>query len=189
MNFSPCQIQVRLSLVGKCTSAILYLSLVVALVSLIMIRAAGIRINTTDSMPRGIYLVRASSRPVKRGDTIAICPPIRAALFGRERGYLGAGRCPGKVEPLLKTVAGVFGDVIRSNPNGVTVNGRLLPRSMPLRNDADGRPLPYWSFATYVIPAGMIWLYAPSERSWDSRYWGPVPIKNVVGTALPILTN
>jgi conjugative transfer signal peptidase TraF len=154
----------------------------------VALNGIGFRINITGSMPRGIYHLRASLRPVSRGDTVAICPPLRVASLGRERGYLGPGACLGSVEPLLKFVVATEGDIVVTSPAGTSVNGKLLPESRQLQRDAAGRFLDFWSKPIYRIPSGRIWLYAPSERSWDSRYWGPIPVGNVVGIADPLLT-
>jgi conjugative transfer signal peptidase TraF len=139
-------------------------------------------------MPRGIYRLHAALRPVRRGDTVAICPPLRVASLGRERGYLGPGICPESVEPLLKMVVATEGDIVVTSPVGTSVNGKLLPKSESLQEDAVGRSLPNWSTPIYRMPSGRIWLYAPSERSWDSRYWGPVQVGNVIGFADPLIT-
>jgi conjugative transfer signal peptidase TraF len=139
-------------------------------------------------MPRGIYHLHASLRPVTRGDTVAACPPSRAASLGLERGYLGPGSCPDSVEPLLKIVVATEGDIVVTSPVGILVNGKLLPKSQRLQVDAVGRSLVSWSTPIYRMPSGKIWLFAPSERSWDSRYWGPVPVENVVGIADPLIT-
>jgi conjugative transfer signal peptidase TraF len=170
------------------SASVLIIAFLAASLGQVAITGTGIRINVTGSMPRGLYHLRASSRPAKRGDIVAICPPFRVASLGRQRSYLGPGSCPESVEPLLKIVVATEGDIVVTSPIGISVNENLLPESQQLQVDAVGRSLVCWSTPVYRMPSGMIWLYAPSERSWDSRYWGPVPVGNVVGNADPLIT-
>jgi type IV secretory pathway protease TraF len=40
-----------------------------------------------------------------------------------------------------------------------------------------------------VVQPGHVWLAGSGhDRSWDSRYFGPVPVAGVRGVARPILT-
>jgi type IV secretory pathway protease TraF len=39
------------------------------------------------------------------------------------------------------------------------------------------------------LAPGEVWLHSPYEaRSWDSRYFGPVPARNVLYAAKPVIT-
>lgn len=152
-----------------------------------LLSASGLRINLSASMPRGLYIIIPLNRSLKKGDTIAACPPYSAALLGRERGYLGPGVCPEGVEPLLKLVVAVPGDAVTISDRGVSVNGALLPESRCLAKDGDGRSLHGWTIEHYSVQAKMLWLYAPLRQSWDSRYWGPLSVRNVEGLASAIL--
>ena len=190
MNWSICScLRFKWSLARGRRAAVVILYLVTTVIGLDSLKETGIRVNITDSMPHGLYHLGTRLRPVRRGDVVAVCLPLRAASVGRERGYLGPGICPGNVEPLLKFVAADGGDIVVASPKGVKVNGQILSESGRLQVDEVGRPLAYWSTTAHKLPAGEIWLYAPSNRSWDSRYWGPVPIANVLGFADLLLTN
>jgi conjugative transfer signal peptidase TraF len=132
------------------------------------------------------YAARPLSCP-RFVEIAAACLPLRAASLGRERGYLGPGICLGNVEPLLKFVAAVGGDTVVTGPTGIKVNGKMLPKSGRLQMDEVGRSIVYWSTTVKHLRAGEIWLYAPSGRSWDSRYWGPVKEESVIGFADPVI--
>jgi conjugative transfer signal peptidase TraF len=150
----------------------------------------GIRLNFTPSMPLGIYrLTGLSSGEMHRGMLVAVCAPSNASELGRRRGYLSSGACAGNSEPLLKTIAAVGGDVVAVSPSGVRINGGLLAVSKPLRFDRAGRRVMSWPVGRHRVPRGSIWLYAANERSWDSRYWGPTPVGNVLAKALPVIIN
>ena len=155
-----------------------------------LIAAAGLRLNFTPSMPLGIYRIAAlSPREMYRGMLVAACAPSQAAQLGRRRGYLSSGACTESSEPLLKTVAAVAGDDVAISPSGVSVNGRLLQDSEPLAVDRAGRPLVSWPRGRFRMLPGTVWLHADHERSWDSRYWGPVPARNVLAQAVPVLVK
>jgi hypothetical protein len=42
-------------------------------------------------------------------------------MLARARGYLGPGPCPGGVQPVLKRVIAVAGDVLEGGPEALTV--------------------------------------------------------------------
>lgn len=150
--------------------------------------AAGLRINATSSMPIGIYRVEPlASGMLRRGTVVAICPSSAIIAVAAPRGYFLAGPCPGNVEPLLKHVAAVSGDIVRVSDRGVAVNGRALPNSVRLSRDCAGRPLARIPAGRYQLGPGSVWLYAPVPHSWDSRYFGPQPATAIVGAATPVL--
>ena len=152
------------------------------------IAAIDLHFNFTPSMPLGIYrLTPLSNSGVQRGMYVALCAPPVAAELGRRRGYVAAGRCPTATEPLLKIVVGVAGDSVTVSANGVAVNGCLLPHSRALSRDAAGRRLLPWPEGHFQLQRGELWLYASNDRSWDSRYWGPTPVKEVLGGAIGLL--
>ncbi len=61
------------------------------ILSLLLPANLGIRVNLTESMPRGLYELSVLSHPLKKGDIVAACLPYSAARLGEERGYLGSG--------------------------------------------------------------------------------------------------
>lgn len=142
--------------------------------------AFGLRINTTGSMPKGIY--RIAARPVTRGSIVELCLPSQnvAAKLMRVRGYEHAGYCPSGLAPLIKPVAAVAGDIITLTDAGVSVNGNAIPSTKTYSRDSAGRELPRWPGGTYSVPAGQLWLISNfSPYSFDSRYFGPVPTSSV----------
>ncbi len=149
---------------------------------------AGLRINTTASMPLGLYRIRPrGGEPLERGMLVAICPSENALAVAVPRRYLHPGPCDGDVEPLLKRIAAVGGDRVDVSDAGVIVNGEYLPNSGRVARDCARRPLPRIPAGRYIIAKGELWLYAPVGRSWDSRYFGPEPAANVLGLATPLI--
>ena len=150
-------------------------------------RFAGLRINTSSSMPRGIY--RAVDGELRPGAIVAACLPADVARFGMERHYLGPGECPGGAEPVVKVVAALEGSVVEVTADHVRVDGDALRRSRPQREDRGGRPLQSASDGPRRLGRGEVWLHSPYEaRSWDSRYFGPVPATSILFVVEPVLT-
>ena len=149
--------------------------------------SAGLWINTTDSMPMGLWR-QTAIQPPRAGDVVLLCLPANPATeLGRARGYIAPGPCPTGQEVLLKPIAAGAGDVVTVSPAAVTVNGHAIANSAQLPEDSRGRPLPAYPAGTYRVPAGEIWLVSPhNRRSFDSRYFGPVPASLVRSTVRPV---
>lgn len=145
-----------------------------------------LRVNTTPSLPEGVYLL--TERPLRRGTVVLACLPAEIGRYGRSRGYLSAGRCPGGAVPVLKRIAALPGDVVAVGERGLTVNGRPLAGTSRRSRDRAGRPLPSLAAGRYRVAPGQVWLYSNRvETSWDSRYWGAVPVAGVEATALLVV--
>jgi type IV secretory pathway protease TraF len=55
--------------------------------------------------------------------------------------------------------------------------------------DSIGRPLPHVDWGRRQVGPGEVWLFGfHNVRSWDARYFGPVPLSGVRGVLNPILT-
>ena len=149
--------------------------------------AVGIRLNSTASMPRGVWRVLPVST-VSRGNIVTACLPVsKQTILAVKRAYLQHGRCPSGLEPVVKPVAAVMGDVVTVTAYGVAVNGSAIPNTEALPEDSAGRPLAAMPQGNYRVSNGEIWLIAPANpRSWDSRYFGPVPVSAIQGAAQPL---
>ena len=159
---------------------------------------AGLLVNHSGSMPVGVYQVArltnaqhwavAAGRLIPpRGAVVVWCLPPDVASVARRRGYVLRGSCPGGVEPVLKHVAAVPGDTVLVDAAGLWVNGRVLANSRALARDAHGRPAAAVAPGQFVVQAGTAWLWSPySERSYDSRYFGALPLDGWVGLSRPI---
>ena len=141
----------------------------------------GVRVNTTPSLPRGLYVASTlGERPVERGDLVAACPDTAAVqLLGW---YWTNGRCPGGsrrpdgVRPLAKPVAGLPGDTVRVDSAGVWIGERRLPASAPLFRDRAGQ-LVQPTLGVHVLGPDEYWLHSGRvPTSIDSRYAGPVRV-------------
>jgi len=111
------------------------------------------------------------------------------ADFGRRRGYLPAGRCHGGASSILKQAVAIAGDEIELQDAYLAVNGRIVDHTRRKAIDSDGRALGSYPAGRYLVRSGELWILGVRrERSWDSRYFGPVPVSSVLGVARPLLT-
>ena len=150
--------------------------------------AIPVRINWTRSAPIGLYSTHQPDA-VTRNDLVVVCLQGGVAGLGRARGYLSAGTCPSGTSPILKQVVAIAGDEVELQRNFFAVNGRVIDRSQRHSVDSLGRPLEPLPFGRRTVRAGEVWvLGVHRERSWDSRYFGPIPAASIVGTARPLLT-
>jgi conjugative transfer signal peptidase TraF len=158
------------------------------MMSIVLAGAAGLRVNATTSMPRGLWRVAATEARVERGEIVSVCPSDGAAIReAARRGYISAGPCPGGYEPLVKPVAAIAGDLVTITAGGVAVNGEPMADTAPLEEDSAGRQLRPIPAGTYRVPAGAVWLLSGHDpRSFDSRYFGAVPTANIQGLARPV---
>ena len=146
----------------------------------------GIRVNLTGSMPIGVYRV-LHGQPA-RGAMVLACLPASVSEFAHHRGYLPNGNCPGGVAAVGKVILALAGDTVLVTVTGLEVGARPVPNSKPLRRDSQGRPLPQLALGAYVVRPEECWLLSGySERSFDSRYFGPVPSTAVIAVIRPLL--
>jgi conjugative transfer signal peptidase TraF len=136
-------------------------------------------------MPRGLWRVAVDRAAPRDGDVVTVCPPdIQPIQLAARRGYIPPGLCPDGYEPLVKPVAATAGDLVVVTITGVAINGHTMRNTAPLTRDSAGRPLPALPTGPYRVPPGQVWLLSGHDpRSFDSRYFGPVPAANIRGTA------
>ncbi|WP_020405853.1 conjugative transfer signal peptidase TraF [Hahella ganghwensis] len=148
--------------------------------------AAGVRINTTKSIPLGIYWV--SKEPIHKGAYVLFCPPDTSAFStARDRGYIGAGYCPGGYGYMMKRILAAKGDSVSITPEGVTVNGELLKLSKVLQSDKAKRPLPHFYITDYRLEDSELLLMSDvSAISFDGRYFGPIERSQVETVIKPV---
>jgi len=150
--------------------------------------AAGMRINTSRSIPLGVYWAVAD--PVRKGAYVTLCPPaLEVMAEARRRGYLQGGTCPGGYGYLMKKVVATSNDAVAISSEGVRVNGTLLPLSAPLSRDPSGRQLRRFQLNEFIIGGHQLLLMSDvSATSFDGRYFGPIDRDQVKSVIVPVLT-
>ena len=113
--------------------------------------------NISSSVPVGLYRFVQSEGPLQRGDLLHL-PAVR---FGHAWLYR-------KFIPLLKPVAGVPGDLVCVQPEGLWVQGEPYGR---VYQEHRGKPLPvFWG--CHVVEAGEVFVASHEPMSLDGRYFG-----------------
>ena len=141
----------------------------------------GILISNTDSAaPAGVY--RVVSADFERGDLVAACLPIAIAQAGLVRGYLRTGPCAGNAEPVGKIAGALPGDVVEIESGWVAINGGASRTARRRRVTAMAARFRTSRGAAHRVAANQVWLFGFNDRrSWDARYFGPIPLANVTG--------
>lgn len=134
-------------------------------------------VNTSPSMPRGLYVMHRVET-LERDALVAIClPDGESARTYLARDYIPHGRsCQSGAGMLLKPLVGVPGDEIDITAAGVVVNGVLVPHSRVFDEDSQGRHIEHLPVGwKHTLGEGEFFALATHlERSLDSRYYGPV---------------
>jgi conjugative transfer signal peptidase TraF len=148
-------------------------------------QAMGIRPNISGSAPVGLWLDRPITTPLHRGMMIGVCPPPTVPLVKlfSMNGTLPYGPCPEtNVALLLKPIRALPGDTVQiTHENPAMVNG------IALSNTIASDSLPAWPDGEYIVRPGEVWIFSSySDKSFDSRYFGPVRIADIRGEAHPL---
>src|SRR5262249_48781103 len=101
---------------------------------------SGIRINLTDSLPPGLYLITDDLNAA----LVEFCPQGIFSAISVRRGYRPGGICPDRKAPLIKPIIARPGDTVVVSDDGISVNGRQLPNTRPRDSDSGGRRLAAW---------------------------------------------
>jgi conjugative transfer signal peptidase TraF len=126
--------------------------------------------NASPSVPPGLYRIELG--PVRRGDLVLIRLASDVAELASRRNYLP------KSTYLIKFVLAVAGDQVCRLGDRIFVRGVLAARA--LTRDSLGRPMPTWR-GCRQLASGHLFLLAANQQSFDSRYFGVVSARNVVG--------
>ena len=130
---------------------------------------------------------RGSDYSLERGMLVLACLPDEVAKLAYERNYIASGKCKGGYAPVGKYIQAIPGDEVRFTSEGIIVNGSLLENSKPYAMDGEGRAMPVM-LQDMVLPKDELVLLNNYAGSFDSRYYGPIPSRYVVGTLKPVIT-
>ena len=150
--------------------------------------------NLTTCMPIGFYQRGPVPKTLNVGDTVFFCPPVKGpamhqAMSGLWLEYAPHGKwaCQGHLMPFMKEVVALPGQKVTITKRGVLANGKRLPNSRVVTRIEDGKlKVIHLPDGTYIVPKGTFWDYAPGNFAYTSAYYGPVPIKNILGVMRPV---
>lgn len=138
-------------------------------------------INTTTSLPRGIYM-----------KVFTNYSKDKIVLFHQsDDPYFNQGLTYKYFDPnsrLLKRIKGKRGDFVSINSKGVFINNELLSKTQPMTNDSKGNHLIRKSYQNYALKANEYIAIGDTSKSFDSRYFGVVYENQFIGTYIPLLT-
>lgn len=117
---------------------------------------------------------------LKVGDRLII-DKISFKINGVERGDIVVFNIPETADNdekvLIKRVIGLPGETISVKSGIVYINERSLNEPYIFEKPKD-------DFGPYVIPDDSLFVMGDNRnKSYDSRYWGPLPISNLIGKA------
>jgi len=147
---------------------------------------SGVRVNTTKSIPIGIYL--KSDGEIEKNAYVFFCPPDTEVFsMAKSRDYISGGFCTGGYGYMMKKILAAKNDVVTVNERGVFINGKLLPLSKQIKMDRSGALLPSYSLDNYTLQDNDLLLMSDvSATSFDGRYFGIIDKSQVKDVIRPI---
>lgn len=153
----------------------------------------GVVFNYTHSAPFGLYrrIANPATAPHSPPPYVFFCPDIRWPSMKGQPNYRSPMRsCPDGFAPLIKPVIAWPGDTVETTPQGVIVNGVALANTLLLSQDSTGHAIHPYPFGAYRVQEGQLWAVSSfSPRSFDSRYFGPIPLRSVHMWIRPLLVE
>ena len=135
--------------------------------------------NPSDSVPRGWYRI-APADSLQVGSIVLARLPAPAAVLAAQRDYLPAGI------PLLKRIGAVAPQ--RVCVDGTSVRIDEVSVAAVMRADGRDRPLLAWQQCRHLTRGELFLLSSTNPASFDSRYFGPIPASEVIGSAQSLWT-
>ena len=135
--------------------------------------------NPSDSVPPGWYRI-GPPESLHVGSFVLVRLPADTATLAAQRGYL-----PEHV-PLLKRIGAMSPQQVCIEKRIVRIDGVAVASLHA--TDGRGRPLSAWPQCRRLHDGELFLLSATNPASFDSRYFGPVAVSAVVGSAQPLWT-
>lgn len=137
-------------------------------------------INTSPSIPRGIYL-RVPMLELQRQDYVVYRPTEECINTAMSRGWIN-----NQDILFIKHIGGLSGDVYEVNKTyGFYISHQYYGHISGY--DACGQPIPC-KYGSYIVPDDMFLPVGDSPKSFDGRYTGPVPMANIQAKVVPFIT-
>lgn len=135
--------------------------------------------NPSASVPRGWYRVGPPDS-LRVGSIVLAQLPEDAAALAAQRGYL-----PEHI-PLLKRIGAMSPQHVCIEKHILRIDGVAVTGVRA--TDGRGRPLSAWQQCRRLHDGELFLLSTTNPASFDSRYFGPIAVSAVVGSAQPLWT-
>jgi conjugative transfer signal peptidase TraF len=86
----------------------------------------------------------------------------------------------------MKPVAAIPGDHVCTDNRKVLVNGKPFGRIREA--DSEGRALRWFHYCG-LVKVGHVFTFSENPRSFDSRYYGPIDLSDILARAEPLWTS
>ena len=135
--------------------------------------------NPSDSVPPGWYRI-GPPESLHVGSIVLAQLPANAAALAAQRGYLSDHI------PLLKRIGAMSPQQVCIEKHIVRIDGMAVAGVHA--TDGRGRRLLAWQQCRRLHDGELFLLSATNPASFDSRYFGPVAVSAVIGSAQPLWT-
>ena len=135
--------------------------------------------NPSDSVPPGWYRIGPADS-LHVGSIVLAQLPANAAALAAQRGYLSDHI------PLLKRIGAMSPQQVCIEKHIVRIDGMAVAGVHA--TDGRGRRLLAWQQCRRLHDGELFLLSATNPASFDSRYFGPVAVSVVIGSAQPLWT-
>ncbi|NKB82782.1 MAG: hypothetical protein GKS05_13320 [Nitrospirales bacterium] len=135
--------------------------------------------NHSPSLPEGVYWLSSFHPDSYAMGDIVVIPTTTNAWPSGFAHHLNPGAT------LLKIIIAGPGDEACTTNGSLVINGEVWGHIY--RTDSRGNPIPLIPFCD-PVPDGHVLVGTHHERSFDSRYFGPISTQMIMGNAHPLLT-
>lgn len=138
-------------------------------------------IDASDSLPYSLYILRKGEKEAVRGGLYAFTIPGRSDYYYFPESKLKT--------TFGKKLIGLPGDSLQTDltQRVITLKGEGLQESFKVLNkDSKGRVVTEIFSFNGKIPGNKYFLVGETANSYDSRYWGFVDEKDIIGRVYPV---